>query len=196
MTMLSLLTGFIPTASAQSLWQLWGVPCSDLQPGCGQGPANVLANTLPNLAGFMLQITTALAVFMIVWSGVRLVTSLGDDGKIQSLKYGIFYAVGGLFVSIVSQLMVSFVVTQDWGQNQAGNLPINVIARVVGSMLTVFNGLLVVFIVYYGLRMLRASGDTGYFQSSRTAMTWAIIGAILVNLANALVQGVTSFFGL
>lgn len=183
-------------ASAQDLWSLWQPACSSLQPGCGSGPANIFETTFPNLAIIMLQVATALAVLFIVWAGFQLVLNLGDEGKIGNQKTGIFYALAGLFLAIASQLVVSFVVTQDWGANSSGNLPVNVIASGVGSMLTIFNGVFILAIIYYGIRMLLAAGDTGAFGSARTGITWAIIGAIIVNLANALVQGVTSFFAL
>lgn len=197
MMLLTFLLGlFVPAARAQDLWGLWQPACSPLQPGCGDGPANIFLSTFPNLAVFMLQLATGLTVLFIVYAGVQLVLNLGDEGKIGNQKTGIFYALAGLFTAIVSQLIVSFVVTQDWGQNAGGNLPINVLASAVGSILVVFNGLLVMAIIYYGIRMLLAAGDSGAFGSAKTGITWAIIGAIIVNLSNALVQGVTSFFAL
>jgi hypothetical protein len=197
MTFFAFLLGlFVPSAHAQDLWGLWQPACSPLQPGCGDGPANIFLSTFPNLAIFMLQVATGLTVLFIVWAGFQLVINLGDEGKIGQQKTGIFYALAGLFTAIVSQLIVSFVATQDWGQNAGGNLPINILASAVGSILTVFNGVFVIAIIYYGIRMLLASGDSGAFNSARTGITWAIIGAIIVNLANALVQGVTSFFAL
>jgi hypothetical protein len=197
MTFFAFLLGlWIPAAQAQDLWGLWEPACSPLQPGCGDGPANIFLSTFPNLAIFMLQVATGLTVLFIVWAGFQLVLNMGDEGKIGNQKTGIFYALAGLFVAIVSQLVVSFVATQDWGQDAGGNLPINVLASAVGSILAVFNGVFVVAIIYYGIRMLLAAGDSGGFNSARTGITWAIIGAIIVNLANALVQGVTSFFAL
>lgn len=186
----------IETAHAQSLWEKWGPACSSLQPGCGEGPANIFLSTLPNLAVFMLQVATGLAVLLIVWSGIQMVTNMGDEGKVGKQRMNIFFSLAGLFVAISSQLFVSFVATQNWGANSQGNLAINVIAAGAGTLLTVFNGVFILVIIYYGIRMLMAAGDSGAFGSARTGLTWAIVGAIVVNLANALVQGITSFFGL
>ncbi len=192
----SFIGALVPTAHAQNLWNLWSPACSSLQPGCGAGPANIFMNTLPNLAVFMLQIATGLSVFFIVWAGVRLMANMGDEGEIGNRKKSIFYALAGLFVAIISQLIVSFVATQDWGAGAGGNLPVNVLTAAVGSMLTMFNAVFIVAIVYYGIRMLMAGGESGAFESARTGITWSIIGAIIVNLSNALVQGITSFFSL
>ncbi len=193
MTLVRSIVGtLIPTAHAQ----FWQAECSNLQPGCGQGPANIFLQTLPNLAVIMLEVATGLSVIFIIWAGLQMVLNLGDEGKVGEQKTAIFYSLAGLFVAIGSQLIVSFVVTQDWGQNAGGNLLIAVMSTVAGSILTMFNGILVVAIIYYGIRMLMASGDSGAFNSARTGITWAILGAIVVNLANALVHGVTTFFAL
>ncbi len=196
MTSIAIIAGLLSeTAHAQGiLWAKWGPACSDLQPGCGQGPANIFMSTLPNLAFMMLEVATGLSVLFIVWAGLQMVLNLGDEGKVGTQKTAIFYSLAGLFTAIGSQLLVSFVATQDWGQNTGGNLVINLIAAAVSTLLTVFNGLFIIAIIYYGMRMLMASGDSGAFNSARTGITWAIVGAVIVNLANALVQGVTTFF--
>ena len=198
MTIVRILLGLsVPVVSAQAdIWSLWQPACSPLQPGCGSGPANIFQSTLPNLAVFMLQIATGLSVLFIIWAGVQMVLSLGDEGKIGQQKTGIFYSLAGLFTAITSQLIVSYVVTHNWGQNAGGNLPINVIAGAASALLLLFNGLFVLAILYYCMRMLMAAGDSGAFNTARTGLTWSIVGAVIVNLANALVQGVTSFFAL
>lgn len=196
MTSITIILGtLVGTAHAQgALWAKWGPACSSLQPGCGQGPANIFMSTLPNLAYLMLEVATGLSVLFIVWAGIQMVLNLGDEGKVGTQKTAIFYSLAGLFTAIGSQLIVGFVATTNWGQNAGGNLVINLIAAAVGALLTMFNGLFILAIVYYGMRMLMASGDTGAFNSARTGITWAIIGAVIVNLANALVHGITTFF--
>ena len=198
MTPLASIAGmFVGTAHAEANpWLLWHGACSDLQPGCGEGPANIFLQTLPNLAFFLLQIATGLSVLFIIWAGFNMVLNLGDEGKVGQQKTAIFYSLAGLFTAIGSQLIVGFVATQNWGQGVGGNLPVNLMAAAAGSMLTIFNGVFVLAIIYYGIRMLAASGDSGAFNSARTGLTWAIVGAVVVNIANALVQGVTTFFAL
>ena len=193
---LALLGLSVPAAHAQNVWDLWQPVCDPLQPGCRGGPENIFATTLPNLAIILLQIVTGFAVLIIVWAGFQMVLNLGDEGRVGKQKTNIFYALAGLFVAISSQMIVSIVATHPWNAGGGPNLVINVIAAAVGGLLTIFNGVFVIAIVYYGMRMLMASGDSGAFNNARTGITWAIVGAIVVNLANALVQGVTSYFGL
>ena len=58
MTFLASLLGLIAGTASAAFWE---AECSPLQPGCGAGPANIFAFTLPNLAILMLQIATGLA---------------------------------------------------------------------------------------------------------------------------------------
>jgi hypothetical protein len=53
-----------------------------------------------------------IAVIMIIFAGFKYVTSGGDSGKISSAKNTLTYAVVGIVVAGVSQLIVRFVVTK------------------------------------------------------------------------------------
>lgn len=194
--LLSLFFAGIEQAIAQGIWD--AVPCSELQPGCGEAPANVLENALPNLAVLMLQISTALAVLFVVWAGIRMITSFGDDSADLTQRMAIIYALMGLFLAIASQLLVSFVVTQDFGQSTGPeeNLALSLIASGVGVLLTILNGLLLFAVIYYAARLVMSGGDSGEYNIARNGLTTAVLGAIFVNTANALIQGITSFFGL
>jgi len=50
------------------------------------------------------------AVIMIIWGGLRYITSGGDSGKITSAKNTIIYALIGLIVVALAQFIVRFVV--------------------------------------------------------------------------------------
>lgn len=49
------------------------------------------------------------AVIMIIWGGLRYITSGGDSGKITSAKNTIIYALIGLVVVALAQFIVKFV---------------------------------------------------------------------------------------
>ncbi len=132
---------------------------------------------------------------MIVWYGLSLVVSEGDDTRISKARYAILYALLGVCLSIVSQLIVSFAVTESYGQGAAGDLVIAVLGNAVRILLNVTNAVFVLFLVYYGTRMVLSQGKTDEYNKARTGILWSIIGAIAVNLAHALVRLVTGFFG-
>lgn len=52
------------------------------------------------------------AVIMIMWGGMRYVTSGGDSGKVTTAKNTIIYAIIGLVVVALSQFIVRFVLSK------------------------------------------------------------------------------------
>ena len=52
----------------------------------------------------------AISVIMIIYGGIRYVTSGGDQGAVTSAKNTILYAVVGLVVAILAYAIVNFVV--------------------------------------------------------------------------------------
>ena len=53
----------------------------------------------------------ALAVIMIIWSGIRYVTSAGNAAAITSAKNTLVYAVVGLIVALLAYAIVNFVLS-------------------------------------------------------------------------------------
>ena len=52
----------------------------------------------------------AIAVVMIMISGITLITSNGDPAKVKKSRDTIFYAVVGIFVVLLSRSIVIFIV--------------------------------------------------------------------------------------
>jgi len=61
-------------------------------------------NILSFVAGFV-------AVLMIIISGFRIIVSGGDTNSFNSAKNGLLYAVIGIVVVAISQVIVQFVLT-------------------------------------------------------------------------------------
>ncbi len=171
------------------------VPCNGLI-GCGGGPANVIAGNLVEGVNLMIMVAAALSVVTIVYAGFRMVIALGDESQISEQRNAVIYALIGLLVVILSQLIVSFVGTQNYGQ--AGNpndLFINLSGSIVSILLTVFNVAMVISIIIGGGYMVHSQGKSDQFTKGKTIVTWSIIGAVIANLANALVQSLTMLLG-
>lgn len=193
MNALSALIGsFVPAAAAQVPPP---TPCPAILPGCG-GPTNVLVTSLiPHLVNFALRLIGGLSVVMIIWYGLMLVVNAGDETRIGKARYAILYAAMGVGLSVVAQLIVSFVVTENYGQGATGDLMLGVLASAVRILLNVTNITFTLLIVYEGVRMVLSQGKTDEYNKARTGILWSIIGAVIVNLAHALVRLVTGFFG-
>jgi Type IV secretion system pilin len=74
----------------------------------GSPTVNSVINNVINIISAFVGI---LAVIMIVFAGFRYVTAAGDSGKISSAKNTLIYAIVGLVVAGVAQLIVRYVVT-------------------------------------------------------------------------------------
>lgn len=60
----------------------------------------------------MLYILGILAVIMIIFGGIRYVTSTGDASRVKAAKDTIMYSVIGLIVAILAYSIVNFVLTR------------------------------------------------------------------------------------
>lgn len=172
-------------------------PCSLLQYGCGAGAANLLQGAIPRAASLMLQFAGGAAVLFIIWAGMQMLLSLGDESKVTQGKWGILYALAGLTIAILSSFIISVIGTQQYivARSGADKAPFELLSAAIGILRTVLNAILLLVIVMVGVRMLYAQGKSDEFNKGKTQMTWALVGAVVVNLAAALVAIVTNFFG-
>lgn len=170
-------------------------PCTGLV-GCGSGAisgSNVIVNNLPQFANLLIIVGSALSILFIVYAGFRMVIANGDDSQISEQKNAIIHVMTGLAVLILAQLVVSFVGTQEYGQSgDPKDFFLNATSAGVSILLTIFNAAMIVAIVVGGAYMVHAQGKSDQFQKGKTIITYAIAGALLANLANALVQALAA----
>lgn len=57
-------------------------------------------------------IVGAVAIIMIIYSGFKYITSGGDSAKVSSAKNTLIYALVGVIIVVLAQLLVRFVITQ------------------------------------------------------------------------------------
>lgn len=69
----------------------------------------VLLNTVINIFSLIVGV---IAVIMIIVGGLRYITSGGDSGKVSAAKTTIIYALIGLVIVALAQLIVHFVLSQ------------------------------------------------------------------------------------
>jgi hypothetical protein len=186
----------VPSASAQSGTEPY-VPCAEAGlPGC-DGPENVITEAIvPNLALLLLRISGGLALVFIVIAGIQLMLSYGDESKIGTQKKAVGFAMGGLILAIMSQALVSTVVTYDYGIGNAGDAVVGgLLVYAVDIALTFMNVIFVIMVTLLGIRMVASQGKTDEFNSARKGILWVIAGAVLVNVSHMLVRIVLTVFG-
>lgn len=88
------------------------------QPGAHAGdPATAatpgsLIDTFGVIANILIFLTGAISVIVIIYSGIRYVTSTGDAARVKAAKDTLVYAIVGLIVAIMAYAIVHFVTTQ------------------------------------------------------------------------------------
>lgn len=95
-------------AAVEALGQAPGDPCND-------SGVSKIVGAIVSILSYVVGIV---AIIMVILSGFRYITSGGDSGKVSSAKNTLIYALIGIAVAVLAQLLVRFVVTQ---ANSAGD---------------------------------------------------------------------------
>lgn len=72
--------------------------------------SNQVASTLKSILNILSFIVGVVAVIMIIIGGIRFVTSQGEASSTALARNTIIYAIVGLFVAAVAQVLVHFVI--------------------------------------------------------------------------------------
>lgn len=85
----------------------------------GSQPTNSLASIAKTAVNLLSLIVGVIAVIMIIYGGLRYITSGGDSGSVGNAKNTLIYAIIGLIIVALAQLIVHFVL------NAAFNAQVN-----------------------------------------------------------------------
>jgi hypothetical protein len=90
-----------------------GAAQGDSSSGCGgTGTIDSLLKTIVNIVSLVVGV---LAVIMVIVSGARFMTSNGDPNKIASARTALIYALIGIAVAALAQIIIRFVVNRSLG---------------------------------------------------------------------------------
>src|SRR3989344_3362426 len=165
------------------------VVCTGLA-GCGGAIDNVLfTGALPVLIGILGNVAGAAAVIFIAVAGVQMMLAFGDESKITSSRWAVVYALIGLMVAMTSQVVVAFVVTEDYGQAATQNFLFGAaLPSVIRILVTLFNVVFVLTIMFAGYRMTIAGGKGDEYKKCLGIIRWSLTGAVITNASHALVN--------
>jgi len=79
---------------------------------CAADDQNQLGETIRKGINFLSIVIGIIAVIMIIIGGFRFIVSNGDSGKITSARNTIIYALVGLILAALAQIIVKFVLTK------------------------------------------------------------------------------------
>lgn len=74
-----------------------------------QGSTSKVESLIKDIVNILSIIVGIVAVIMIIYGGFRYVTSSGDSGNISTAKNVIIYAIIGLIIAALAQIIVKFV---------------------------------------------------------------------------------------
>ena len=182
------LLALVPSAFAQ------GDPCLHVPGGCPQQDL-LVEQAIPALGEFMLRIAGGGGVLMIVWAGYLMLFSAGDESKFGKGKIALFYAMGGLLLTVASQSIVQLVITEPAIQDLQGTPDeLAFFARAVDILVLLFDIIFLLVIIYAGISIVYGLGKEEAATKGKNMLTWAIIGAIVVNLARVLADAAIGLF--
>lgn len=75
----------------------------------GSNPSNTLDDTIANVVDLISLVVGVVAVIMIIVGGFRYITSGGNQESVKSAKNTIIYAIIGLIIVALAQIIVKFV---------------------------------------------------------------------------------------
>lgn len=97
-------------SGAQNL-QISNAPNTDCQ-DVASGSEDSVNELITNVVNIFSVIVGIVAVIMIIWGGLKYITSGGDSGNVTGAKNTILYAVIGLIIVALAQVIVRFVLGQ------------------------------------------------------------------------------------
>ena len=184
----------LPLAFFSLLWpgyllaQAPPVIICDGLPGCGEAAIeNVLfEHTVPTAIGLLINLAAGGSVIFIVVAGAQMLLSAGDEGMLTKARYGVLFALLGLALALASQSLVEFVATEEYGQSNEGNFLFGgFLPSVVRIALLLLNATFMLVIMAGGIRMALSSGKQEEFTKGLSMIKWAIVGAVIINVARA-----------
>ncbi|HLG25341.1 MAG TPA: pilin, partial [Candidatus Gracilibacteria bacterium] len=136
----------------------------------------------------------AIAVLMIVISGIRMVLSAGNEEILGKTKKQIMWAIAGLVLVGVSELLVKDIVFPEQGSqlsdvNRARELIVNITNFVSAFIATVA----IAMFMYGGFLYVTATGKEDQTAKAKKVLMGAAIGIVIAMAAFALVNTFVKF---
>jgi TRAP-type C4-dicarboxylate transport system permease small subunit len=179
---------FIQTVSAQA-------PCALVPGGCAAD--NPFPKAIAVSANVIATGIAALCVLMIVWGGVQMGISFGDDSKIAKGRESIQYAMIGLGISLFAQSIINYAITAALDIRGFGseNLVPASINWAISTLVYFFNIVIFIVIFYGGIQYVMSRGSSDKADNGRKMVLWAVIGGVCINASRLLTEFTLSIAG-
>lgn len=169
-------------------------------PGCGLGPQNVIYTTgVPMIAQIFLNSAALLSLIFVMVGGARLVIGFGNDESFTKARQTIQWALGGFLIAILSHRIVMIVISEVYvtgitlsgGGTAVGTNPLyDFMATIVNVMSMLLNVVFLIVVLIGGFRIVMARGKEDEVSKGRMMVIYAILGAVVINVAPFVVRQV------
>ncbi len=182
---LSAFTAFILPSSMLAAMPV--IYCSNL-PGCGGGFKEYLTSILAYFIVKLPKYVYALGVLFVMIGGGYMVLAAGRDDMVTKGKTTITWAVIAVAVTQFTSSLLGFVF-QETVSRVAGE---DIVLSVTNTLMTTIFDVLYIAIlgvaIFSGMRLVLAMGKDDEMQKARDGLFWCAVGAIIINLAQAIVN--------
>lgn len=86
-----------------------GVAAAGGGTGCTPGSGPTVQSVVAKVVNILSFVVGVVAVIMVIVGGIKYVTSSGDSNNVNSAKNTILYAIVGLVVAVMAQILVKYV---------------------------------------------------------------------------------------
>ena len=158
--------------------------------GCGaQGEA--LTGALTAILYLAVTLAACLSTAFFIYGGLQMVMPW-SEGSAEAGKKTIKNSLIGLAITMLSGMMVDLAISANVSGPNSNPL-VAVMQWAIGAMLTIFNSLFFIAVVYAGIQMVMDQGKGEGYNKGIEILKWAITGAIIVNLSRAILDAFIHF---
>lgn len=142
---------------------------------------------ISNAISWFIGIGGVVAAAFVVIGGIKYITSSGDSSKLQQAKNTIFYALIGLAIVGLAEVIVAFVTNIINKADGGGDIEASLIV-ILNNIIAIAGVIAVIFIIVSGVTYMTSAGDPGKIQKAKSTLLYSVIGLIVVALAYAIVN--------
>ena len=143
-----------------------------------------------NLVHIARNLVGALALFMGVLYGLKMVIARGQEDVISKQKNNFLYALLGFMILIISENVAKIFNPEDAATNQLidFNAARDQLRDIVSYMKWLLGSIAVLMFMVSGIRLIGAQGEDSEISKQKKNITWSILGMLAILLASNLVN--------
>lgn len=145
-----------------------------------------LLDDLLRVAGFV-------AVVLVIWGGIRYVTSQGEPENLKAAQGTILNSLIGLVIAIVSVTLVNFMGNELGGNIGGSGLPqiaanANLLTTILNLVFSIIGAISLLMVVIGGFKYITSTGDAQRINSAKNTILYSLVGVVISAFAFAIVN--------